>query len=197
MTTARSTRSLLPTFVVASATIAIAVGRDLLVRVRPVESEALTVGSALVVLIIAILFARTAQVEPLALGIGRKGVHVRIAGMVALSIIAAAPFLPKEHVLVQVLSTATRTTPIIAIAVIGEELLCRGTLLTLALRSMSPALAVAFTSVTFALMHAARYPPQVLLLGIVAGALWGTWRVVTGDLVGPIAGHFVADFLAG
>jgi membrane protease YdiL (CAAX protease family) len=191
------TPNLALTIGVAGGAIAIAIGRDVLASSSPAETGLFTIGSYLLMLALALIIARRNHLGPRALGLGDQDVLVRVVGIVALSGIAIVPHVLRGQAPFLPLSTMALDVPVLVLAVIAEELMCRGTLLTLARRSMPPVLSVVLTAATFSAMHAARYTVPVLLLGFVAGALWGTWRTLTGDLVAPIAGHLVADLVAG
>jgi len=77
---------------------------------------------------------------------------------------------------------------------LGEELLFRGALQSLAELWMSPLVALAMVSLLFGLAHA--LSATYFVLATVVGAYLGWLALATGSLVPPILAHALYDLLA-
>jgi membrane protease YdiL (CAAX protease family) len=75
----------------------------------------------------------------------------------------------------------------------GEELILRGALFTALERSGGVVVAVAVTSVAFALMHVPLYGWHVVPLDLGVGIFLGGLRLAGGGSTGPAIAHAVAD----
>ena len=76
---------------------------------------------------------------------------------------------------------------------IGEEVFLRGALFDAFDRSRGAAVAVAVTSVAFALMHVPLYGWQVVPLDLGVGLFFAGLRLVTGGVAAPAMAHVLAD----
>jgi membrane protease YdiL (CAAX protease family) len=75
----------------------------------------------------------------------------------------------------------------------GEELILRGALFTALERAGGLVVAVALTSVAFALMHVPLYGWHVVPLDLGVGIFLGGLRLAGGGWIGPAIAHAVAD----
>jgi membrane protease YdiL (CAAX protease family) len=155
--------------------------------------DALWIGLAFGVGLIALAIAGAEPIArtlrrptPLAIGLGLGG-GATLIGLALIARLAgpgiadapAAPFLPWVGVTILVAS--------------GEELLLRGALFTAVERAGGVVLAVAITSVAFALMHVPLYGWHVVPLDLGVGIFLGGLRLAGGGWSGPAIAHAVAD----
>jgi membrane protease YdiL (CAAX protease family) len=155
--------------------------------------DALWIGLAFGVGLLAVALAGAEPIArtlrrptPLAIGLGLAGggaliglaLVARLAGP-GIAVAPAAPFLPWVGVTVIVAS--------------GEELLLRGAIFTAVERAGGVALAVALTSVAFALMHVPLYGWHVVPLDLGVGIFLGGLRLAGGGWSGPAIAHAIAD----
>jgi membrane protease YdiL (CAAX protease family) len=80
-----------------------------------------------------------------------------------------------------------------AVVVTSEEALLRGALFGTLERAAGPVLAVAVTSLAFALMHVPLYGWQVVPLDLGVGVWLGGLRLATGGVAAPAMAHGLAD----
>jgi len=80
-----------------------------------------------------------------------------------------------------------------ALVVTAEEALLRGALLSALDAAGGPAVAVAASSVAFALMHVPVYGWGVVPIDLAAGALLAGLRYLTGGTAAPTMAHLLAD----
>lgn len=124
-----------------------------------------------------------------------RPVVVGVAGAVVLCVPAAL-----RHVLagreVLPLDGYLSWALIVTIVAVAEESLLRGSLFTVLERRHGTAIAVAVTSVAFALLHAPVYGWAVVPLDLAVGVWLGALRAVTGSVTAPVIAHTAAD-LAG
>ena len=124
------------------------------------------------------------------LGLGTSRLGLRLLGGVALGAVLLLP--------AAVRSGAAPVLPVglafAAVAVsIGEEIAFRGALYA-ALEDFGGApVAVVGSTLLWTLAHVFSHPPQFLGAVAAAGLLLALWRWACKDLVGPIAGHVIAD----
>jgi membrane protease YdiL (CAAX protease family) len=128
--------------------------------------------------------------SPHRLGLGRDRLAARVLGGFALAAILLVP----AAVRWQGGPSLGWAWSVGAMAVsVGEELAFRGVLFA-ALKEVSGGwAAVLGTTAVWTAAHALSHPPAFLLAVGGAGLLLGTWRLVCGDLLGPIVGHVLAD----
>ena len=130
--------------------------------------------------------------RPEALGLSRRRLGLRLLGGLAL---AAALLLPAA-VRWQGAPILPPPMALSAIAIaVGEELAFRGALYAALEAAWGPLAAVLGSSLAFAAGHVLSHPPLFLLAVLAAGLLLGAWRWAARDLVGPIAGHVIADLV--
>jgi membrane protease YdiL (CAAX protease family) len=124
------------------------------------------------------------------LGLGRDRLPARLLGGLALAAVLLLPAAVRwggGPVLAPGLAIA-------AVAVsVGEEVAFRGALFGSLLEIGGPALAVVGSTVVWTAAHVLSHPPEFLPAVAAAGLLFGIWRWVCRDLVGPIVGHAIAD----
>ena len=75
----------------------------------------------------------------------------------------------------------------------AEELLLRGVLFRSIRRSGGVAMAIALTSIAFALLHVPLYGWHVVPLDLAVGLALGGLRVATRTVAAPVAAHVIAD----
>ena len=75
----------------------------------------------------------------------------------------------------------------------AEELVLRGVLFRAVRRSGGVGVAIAVTSIAFALLHVPLYGWHVVPLDLAVGLALGGLRVATGTVAAPAAAHLVAD----
>ncbi|MGI8760752.1 MAG: CPBP family intramembrane glutamic endopeptidase [Jatrophihabitantaceae bacterium] len=85
---------------------------------------------------------------------------------------------------------------VVVLVAVAEETLLRGSLYRAIERSHGTAVAIAVTSVAFALLHAPLYGWAVVPLDITVGVWLGALRAVSGSVTAPALAHALAD-LAG
>jgi membrane protease YdiL (CAAX protease family) len=84
----------------------------------------------------------------------------------------------------------------VVVVAIAEEALLRGSLFTALQQRFGVAVAIAVTSVAFALLHVPLYGTGVLPLDLAVGVWLGALRATTGSVTAPAIAHVLAD-LAG
>lgn len=85
---------------------------------------------------------------------------------------------------------------IVTVVAVAEESLLRGSLFTVLERRHGAAVAIAVTSIAFALLHAPVYGWAVVPLDLTVGVWLGALRAVAGSVTAPAIAHTAAD-LAG
>lgn len=121
-------------------------------------------------------------------------VPIGLAGgavLVGLALLARAGGVPGPS-----LAPAAAFGPWAAITILvatGEELILRGALFTALERAGGTVVAVAVTSVAFALMHVPLYGWHVVPLDLGVGIFLGGLRLAGGGSMGPAIAHAVAD----
>ena len=75
----------------------------------------------------------------------------------------------------------------------AEEVALRGALFDATERIAGPVVAIAVTSLAFAIMHVPFYGPHVLLLDLGVGLALGGLRLLSGGVRAPAVAHVVAD----
>ena len=121
-------------------------------------------------------------------GYGVAGAVVLCAPAAVRHVVAARVVLPLDGYLSWAL--------IVTVVAVAEESLLRGSLFTILEQRHGAAVAVAVTSVAFALLHAPVYGWAVVPLDLAVGVWLGALRVVSGSVVAPAVAHSLAD-LAG
>jgi hypothetical protein len=126
-----------------------------------------------------------------------------LAGLAGAAVLAAAPFL--QHLADPGPVLPAERLPVWAAAVVGvavaEEVLLRGVLWRAVLRATAhpgsaPWVALAVTTVAFAVLHVPFYGAGSLPVDLAAGLLLGALRQWTGSVTAPVVAHLAAD-LAG
>lgn len=124
------------------------------------------------------------------LGLGTSRFWLRLVGGAALGAVLLLPAAARSGA--TPLMPAGLAAAAVAVSV-GEELAFRGALYA-ALEQLGGApLAVGGSTLLWTLAHALSHPPEFLGAVAAAGLLLALWRWACHDLVGPIAGHVIAD----
>jgi membrane protease YdiL (CAAX protease family) len=122
------------------------------------------------------------------IGVGITGAVVLCAPAALRHVLAGRDVLPLDGYLSWAL--------IVTVVAVAEESLLRGSLFTVLERRHGTVLAVAVTSVAFALLHAPVYGWAVVPLDLTVGIWLGALRAVTGSVTASAVAHTAAD-LAG
>jgi membrane protease YdiL (CAAX protease family) len=126
-----------------------------------------------------------------------------LAGLAGAAALSLAPFV--QHLTTPGPVLPLERLPVWTAAVVGvavaEEVLLRGVLWRAVLRSTAdparaPWLALAVTTVAFAVLHVPFYGIGSLPVDLAAGLLLGALRQLTGSVTAPVVAHLAAD-LAG
>ena len=88
-------------------------------------------------------------------------------------------------------------TPLVALVAVAEEIALRGALFSALLEGGGAPLAIAVTSIVFALTHVPLYGWGALPLDLAAGLLFGGLRLVSGGVTAPASAHVLADLAGG
>jgi membrane protease YdiL (CAAX protease family) len=170
---------------VALAGVTIPVLRDLIVGTSRVNRELLTAGSYLLLLLVAIIFARSAGFTAAQVGIRRPR-----APAVAIGLLAGVMLVfPVWH-----WPAATPvTTGWLVMAVGVEEIVFRGVLFVALQRAGGLGLAIVGSTLAFALAHAGAYGWPGLALVILAGLYLGVVRALSRDCWAPGIAHLLMD----
>jgi membrane protease YdiL (CAAX protease family) len=88
-------------------------------------------------------------------------------------------------------------SPVVVAVAVAEEALLRGALFGALLESRGPWLALAVTSVAFALMHIPLYGIGAVPLDLAVGLWLGGLRLLTGTWTAPAVAHALADLAGG
>lgn len=152
-------------------------------------SEALLVGTSFGLALLGLAIAGGWRAGPVrrqavAAGLAGGAVLVAMAGLLAppvgLPLLrSAAPFLP--------------WVAVTALVVMAEEAVFRGALFDALERSGGAVMAVAVTSLAFALMHVPLYGWQVLPLDLGVGLWFAGLRLAGGGVAAPAIAHLLAD----
>lgn len=126
-----------------------------------------------------------------------RAIAAGIAGAVLLvaAWATAAPHVPLaagEH-----LGPLLVWTPLVALVAVAEEIALRGALFGSLLEAGGAPLALAVSSIVFALMHVPLYGWGALPLDLAAGVLLGGLRLLSGGVTAPAVAHVVADLAGG
>lgn len=117
------------------------------------------------------------------------------AGVLVIAWLTAAPHVllsPTQH-----LGPLLVWTPIVAVVAAAEEIALRGALFGALLGVAGAPVALAVTSIVFALMHVPLYGWGALPLDLAAGVLLGGLRLLSGGVTAPAVAHVVADLAGG
>jgi membrane protease YdiL (CAAX protease family) len=124
------------------------------------------------------------------LGLGWSRLGLRILGGLALAVVLLLPAAARVSA-VPILPPALAVA---AIAVsIGEEIAFRGALFAALEEVAGGPVAVIGTTALWTAAHALSHPAEFLPAVAAAGLLFGLWRLLCRDLVGPVIGHVIAD----
>lgn len=88
-------------------------------------------------------------------------------------------------------------TPLVALVAVTEEIALRGVLFGALLDAGGAPLAIAVSSIVFALMHVPLYGWGALPLDLAAGVLLGGLRLLSGGVTAPAVAHVLADLAGG
>lgn len=127
---------------------------------------------------------------PRAVALGLAGALVLVAAWAT-----AAPHVPLTAG--QHLGPLLVWTPAVAAVAVAEEMALRGALFGALLDAGGAPLAIALTSIVFALMHVPLYGWGALPLDLAAGVLLGGLRVLSGGVTAPAVAHVLADLAGG
>jgi len=131
------------------------------------------------------------------------GIAGAVPMAVVMAILAAIPWSPSREILVRVRDLVTplfRESTLLQLGVValaagvGEELLFRGVIQTVATPVLGAAAAIVLTSLVFGLVHA--LTPLYAVLAAFISAYLGWMMVATGSLVPPIVAHAIYDWIA-
>ncbi|HEX4754741.1 MAG TPA: CPBP family intramembrane glutamic endopeptidase [Candidatus Dormibacteraeota bacterium] len=87
--------------------------------------------------------------------------------------------------------------PLVSLVAVGEELLLRGALFSALRGEHGDIVAVAATSVLFAVIHLPLYGLGAMPIDLCAGVFLGSLRVVSGGVAAPAVAHVIADLASG
>ena len=127
---------------------------------------------------------------PRAIAAGLAGAALLVAAWAT-----AAPHLPLAAG--QHLAPLLVWTPLVALVAVAEEIALRGVLFRAVLEAGGAPLAIAVTSIVFALMHVPLYGWGALPLDLAAGVLLGGLRLLSGGVTAPTVVHVLADLAGG
>lgn len=177
---------------VTAGVVLVAVSRNLLTLRWPADAAAIRALGYGALLLVGVATGRSVGLSGRDLGLFSGHHMLRLSGALFLTGVLAAPGCGRG---VSPLLVLTAFPGAVIVASV-EEVLFRGVLFALIRRHWGAGGAVLLTSGAFSLAHLGLYPPPVLLLGLIAGLLLGSWRALTGDLVAPVVAHSVADAVA-
>lgn len=154
-------------------------------------------GAALVVLWIVARTRRSAAAERFDVVRFAVGIGVGVAvGLVLVMVAAVGPAIAGTAAIPGIGRPAAPFVPwalITLVVVAAEEGVLRGVLFDRLERVAGLALAIALTTVLFALMHVPLYGWHVVPLDLAVGLVMAGLRISTRGLAAPIAAHAVAD----
>ena len=87
--------------------------------------------------------------------------------------------------------------PLVSLVALSEELLLRGALFSAVRSEHGDIVAVAATSVLFAVIHLPLYGVGAMPIDVCAGVFLGSLRVVSGGVAAPAVAHVIADLATG
>jgi membrane protease YdiL (CAAX protease family) len=169
----------------------IAVVRDRLAQTFPTDAGPITITGYGTLLALTALIAHTTRWQAFGHMNWGLALPIHIAAGVVAGVVIAAPALRVGALPAAGLLHLPASLAVASI----EEATFRGALFALWEQRFGKGAAVVVTSVAFALAHAAHYPPVVLILGLLLGVAFATWRALRNDLVAPIVAHTIADTL--
>ena len=88
-------------------------------------------------------------------------------------------------------------TPLVAVVAVAEEVAMRGALFDTIRSGWGDGVALAATTILFAVLHVPLYGVGSLPLDLAAGMLLGGLRIVSGGVLAPALAHVLADLAGG
>lgn len=122
-------------------------------------------------------------------------IGVGAAAVLVVAWATAAPHIPLTAG--QHLGPLVVWTPVVALVAIAEEIALRGAMFGVLLGAGGAPLAIAVTSIVFALMHVTLYGWGALPLDVAVGVLLGGLRLLSGGVTAPAVAHVLADLAGG
>lgn len=122
------------------------------------------------------------------------------AGIAGAALLVAAWATSAPHLLLgagEHLGPLLLWTPLVALVAVAEEIALRGVLFGALLEAAGAPMAVAVTSIVFALMHVPLYGWGAVPLDLVVGLLLGGLRLLSGGVTAPAVAHVLADLAGG
>jgi membrane protease YdiL (CAAX protease family) len=170
----------------------LAMARNLLAHSRSGDAVAIQLFGYGALVLVSMAAAHRAGLGVRQCGLGPDHLLRRLFGGLLLTAVLVAPGLLHGVSAPVALAALPGACAVAAV----EELLFRGVLFSLWRQEAGAATAVILTSLAFAATHVFLYPPPILLLGVVVGLLFGSWRALADDLAAPIMAHTIADAVA-
>ena len=127
---------------------------------------------------------------PRAVVVGIAGAELLVAAWAT-----AAPHIPLAAA--QHLGPLLVWTPLVALVAVAEEIALRGALFGALLEAAGAPMAVAMTSIVFALMHVPLYGWGAVPRDLAVGVLLGGLRLLSGGVTAPAIAHVLADLAGG
>ncbi len=87
--------------------------------------------------------------------------------------------------------------PLVSLVALSEEVVLRGALFSALRSEHGDIVAIAATSVLFAVIHLPLYGVGAMPIDLCAGVFLGSLRVVSGSVAAPVAAHVIADLATG
>lgn len=132
--------------------------------------------------------------------VDRRWPRALAAGVAGAAILVAAWATAVPHVPLsagQHLGPLLVWTPLVAVVAGAEEIVLRGALFGALFERGGAPVAIALTSLVFALMHVPLYGWGALPLDLAAGVLLGGLRLLSGGVTAPFVAHLLADLAGG
>lgn len=162
-----------------------------------VGASAPAASAAAALLFSAVLIGGAAASKPDLGRPGRRGVALGVGGGVALVAVSLVG-LPALTLGPRATSvTLLWWAPLVSLVAISEELALRGALFSALRSDHGDIVAVAATSVLFAVIHVPLYGVGAMPIDLCAGVFLGSLRVVSGGVAAPAVAHVIADLATG
>lgn len=121
------------------------------------------------------------------------GVGAGVA-LVAVSLVGLPAFAPGPRA---ASATLLWWAPLVSLVAVSEELLLRGALFSALRGEHGDMVAIAVTSVLFAVIHLPLYGVGAMPIDLCAGVFLGSLRVLSGGVTAPAVAHVIADLATG
>lgn len=162
----------------------------------PGSGLAVGLGFGASLLVVAVLAATAIPTNGRSVVRSSAGTAATIAAGVATGLVLVALAATIRADLLPPLRPAAPFVPWVAVTVLvatAEEALLRGTLFAALERIGGPLMALAITSLLFAVIHVPFYGAAALPLDLAVGIVFGGLRIATGGIAAPVAAHATAD----